>query len=116
MEFARSRMINLNPREGTMKALSIRQPFATLLCLGVKEYETRTWKTDYRGLVAIHASSIFDVPARQLCVESAVRDLLAAAGYRTPLALPLGKILGVARLVDCVPTAALRGVDEKQLW
>jgi hypothetical protein len=97
-----------------MKALSIRQPFATLLCLGVKHYETRTWKTDYRGPIAIHASSIFDVRAREVCVESPIRELLAAAGYRTPLALPLGKILGLAKLVDCVPTRDLR-LDESQL-
>jgi hypothetical protein len=98
-----------------MKALSIRQPFATLLCLGVKHYETRTWKTAYRGPIAIHASSIFDPPARELCVESPIRDLLATAGYRTPLALPLGKILGLAKLVDCVPTKELRSLDEDQL-
>jgi hypothetical protein len=98
-----------------MKALSIRQPFATLLCLGLKQYETRTWRTDHRGPVALHASAIFDVPARQLCVQTPIRELLWSAGYRTPLALPLGKILGVAMLADCVPTTHLRGITDDQL-
>jgi len=39
-----------------MKALSVRQPYASLICYGVKTVENRTWKTDYRGRMLIHAS------------------------------------------------------------
>jgi hypothetical protein len=39
-----------------MKALSIRQPWASLLVDGVKLYEYRQSDYTYRGLVAIHAS------------------------------------------------------------
>lgn len=39
-----------------MKVLSIRQPWATLICLGVKPIENRTWQTKHRGALAIHAS------------------------------------------------------------
>lgn len=39
-----------------MKTLSIRQPFASLICRGIKTIENRTWKTDYRGKLLIHAS------------------------------------------------------------
>ena len=39
------------------KVLSVRQPFATLICSGVKDVENRTWKTKYRGQVLIHAST-----------------------------------------------------------
>jgi len=46
------------------KVLSIRQPYATLICYGIKKAENRTWKTDYRGKLLIHASgdnmSFFD--------------------------------------------------------
>ena len=38
------------------KTLSVRQPYATLICAGVKTVENRTWKTDYRGRLLIHAS------------------------------------------------------------
>lgn len=34
-----------------MKAITIKQPWATLIAKGYKEYEFRTWKTKYRGLV-----------------------------------------------------------------
>lgn len=36
--------------------LSIKQPHATLICAGIKTVENRTWKTDYRGKILIHAS------------------------------------------------------------
>jgi hypothetical protein len=39
-----------------MKALSVRQPYAALICAGVKTVENRTWTTDYRGKLLIHAS------------------------------------------------------------
>jgi hypothetical protein len=39
-----------------MKTLSIKQPHATLICAGVKRVENRTWTTDYRGRLLIHAS------------------------------------------------------------
>lgn len=40
-----------------MFALSIRQPYATMVALGVKDVENRNWTTDYRGPLAIHASA-----------------------------------------------------------
>jgi len=39
-----------------MKALSIKQPYALYICTGIKTVENRTWKTDYRGRLIIHAS------------------------------------------------------------
>jgi hypothetical protein len=39
-----------------MKALSIRQPFASLICRGIKTIENRSWDTAYRGKLMIHAS------------------------------------------------------------
>ena len=38
-----------------MKALSVRQPWAELIVAGLKDVENRTWRTDYRGPVLIHA-------------------------------------------------------------
>ena len=39
-----------------MKTLSIRQPFASLICRGIKTIENRSWNTTYRGKLQIHAS------------------------------------------------------------
>ncbi len=40
-----------------MKAITIWQPWATLLAIGAKKYETRGWTTKYRGPIAIHAAA-----------------------------------------------------------
>lgn len=39
-----------------MKALSLTQPWATLVAIGAKKIETRSWSTTYRGRIAIHAA------------------------------------------------------------
>ncbi len=39
-----------------MKAITIWQPWASLLACGAKQYETRSWATSYRGPIAIHAA------------------------------------------------------------
>ena len=39
-----------------MKVISIKEPFATLITNGMKKIETRSWKTNYRGEIFIHAS------------------------------------------------------------
>ena len=39
-----------------MKALTIKEPWATLIIEGYKEYEFRSWQTKYRGKIYIHAT------------------------------------------------------------
>ena len=41
----------------TFPCLSVQQPFADLICGGIKTVENRTWNTDYRGSILIHAST-----------------------------------------------------------
>ena len=38
-----------------MRVLTIKEPFATLISLGIKTTETRSWRTNYRGEIYIHA-------------------------------------------------------------
>ncbi len=40
-----------------MKTLSIKQPWASLIAHGIKDIENRTWKTNHRGKIYIHASA-----------------------------------------------------------
>lgn len=41
-----------------MKAITVWQPWASLLACGAKQYETRPWTTSYRGPIAIHAAAL----------------------------------------------------------
>ena len=73
-----------------MMALTTKQPWATLIMQGEKRYEFRSWQTKYRGELLIHAGKSVD--------KEAIKRL---AKY-LPENLPLGKILGKVRLVDCI--------------
>ncbi|MES2756668.1 MAG: 2-oxoglutarate dehydrogenase E1 [Pseudomonadota bacterium] len=76
------------------------QPWATLLAVGANRIETRSWPTNYRGALAIHAAQGFPKYALELCRQPPYADALAAAGYRSAADLPRGKIIGVGVLDD----------------
>ena len=61
-----------------MKALSLTQPWASLVVIGAKCYETRSWATNYRGPLAIHASKGFPVWAKQFAGSSPAVQAVAA--------------------------------------
>lgn len=46
-----------------MKIITLKQPWATLIAEGYKQYEFRTWKTNYRGKLLIHAGCGVDKEA-----------------------------------------------------
>jgi hypothetical protein len=93
-----------------MKCLSIVQPWASLVVLGAKKFETRGWRTSHRGPLAIHASRKFPDAARALCQTEPFRSALLRGGYRTPADLPRGALVGAAELMDCVPTPHVSSV------
>lgn len=43
-----------------LKVLTLKQPWATLIAEGIKKYEFRSWRTNYRGKVLIHAGTGID--------------------------------------------------------
>lgn len=100
-----------------MKCLTLIQPYATLVVAGAKHYETRGWKPDFRGLVAVHAAVRFPDEERALCLREPFRSALLRAGYRYPADLPTQAILGTVELQDVVPAAQvlprLRGRPEE---
>lgn len=74
-----------------MKAISIKEPFASLIKDGVKIYETRSWKTNYRGKIYIHASKKISTSDNK---ENALKFLKSDINP--------GYILCKCRLVDCI--------------
>jgi hypothetical protein len=90
-----------------LKALAVAQPWATLILLGAKRRETRGWRTEHRGTLAIHAGRTFPPAARALCEQEPFRTLLRAAGYPGGDGLPRGALLGTVELVGCTPVEDL---------
>jgi hypothetical protein len=86
------------------QALSLTQPWATLVAIGAKLFETRSWQTSYRGWLAIHASKGFPAACQQLCYQQPFAAHLARAGYNKPADLPRGEVLAIVNLTDCIST------------
>lgn len=88
-------MSNLFGEVRTIKALSLWQPWATLVARGLKARETRHWAVDYRGPIAIHAAKTLDL--------AGAPELLCQAGLgaRWWDECPLGAVVAVARLKGC---------------
>lgn len=68
-----------------MKVITIREPYVTPIMLGLKHYETRSWKTNYRGEIYVHTA----------------KTLLHSDVTVVPQ-LPLGHIVLKAKLTDCI--------------
>ena len=89
------------------RALSIRQPWAWLILNGYKDLENRTWRTDYRGPLLIHAGMRVETDkdavewafhlAAQIYDESVIKIRQCYEQEKT-----LGGLLGSVVLVDCV--------------
>lgn len=79
-----------------MKAITLTQPWATLVCIGAKRIETRSWSTDYRGPLAIHAAKGFPGWAKQMCFKPVFNNALE---FCHPDALPLGVVLCTVELI-----------------
>lgn len=114
-----------------MKAITLTQPYATLIALGAKRIETRPWQTSYCGPLAIHAGKGYG----DLDSWKAVRDLCGTRPFFEALMpivpdfnqycdrdliferLPLGAIVAVCEVVDCVSTGLYSSVQHgAEIW
>jgi activating signal cointegrator 1 len=109
-----------------MKAITLTQPWATLVAIGAKRIETRGWQTRYRGPLAIHAGKgLGPVGGKRGFAEvyssEPFRSALLAAmpgGIR----FPFGAIVATCELVECMeidgaPTGfAVHTPDRSDVW
>lgn len=86
----------------SIKAISLWQPWASLIAAHVKRHETRHWPTAYRGPIAIHAAKRLDVAGapEELCIAALAPD------WRHTV--PLGAIVAVGTLSRCRDARAVR--------
>ena len=99
-----------------MKALTILQPWASLIACGAKKIETRSWATRYRGPIAIHVAQHKDTP--RCAWQEPFKSELTKAGMFTEY--PGGKlgfklkhngcVIAIAELVDCQRVARRNGI------
>lgn len=101
-----------------MMALSIRQPWASLILKAGKDIENRTWSTRYRGRILIHAAKGMTRDEHEdaiaFAVEAIRSDPRNAGNPKTTLRelgfafkdLQRGGIIGSVEIVDCVSDSA----------
>ncbi len=92
-----------------MRCITVIQPWATLIAIGEKKFETRSWKIAYHGELAIHAGKKID---KKVCRLEPFRSVLAKHGYNEDN-LPTGAIIAVCRLEECWSVS--RSADSKIL-
>jgi len=79
-----------------MKAITIKQPWASLIVQGIKDIENRSWKTKFRGRVLIHAAQSdfnFDGYMTSEFQREFIKDI------KKPYIK--GAIIGSVEIVDC---------------
>lgn len=96
-----------------MKTISIKQPWAYLICtprqdnpqLGIKDIENRTWATNFRGHLLVHASAKrWTFKAIVQYLTSATAEIIRTLGFNAEWVLKLhtSAIIGSVEIVDCV--------------
>lgn len=72
-----------------MKVITLKQPWATLVAEGLKKYEFRSWKYNYRGEILIHAGKGID--------KEAIKKF-----EHLKLNYPHSKIIAKVKILDCI--------------
>lgn len=94
-----------------MKALTIKQPWASLIAHGIKDIENRTWKTNFRGRIYIHSSKQPEKEGFSV-LDPEMRKIANTCPTWNPVYLsdlPVSAIIGEVDIVDCV-------VNHRSIW
>ena len=83
-----------------IKTISLWQPWASAIPELLKRFETRSWTTPHRGLLAIHAAKKKDAGAMAF-----LRAQMAVGHFPKPL--PFGAVVAIVRLVRMWPTVTI---------
>jgi len=85
-----------------VKALTLTQPWASLVVLGVKRVETRSWRPRIiaETRIAVHAAKGWTAYDRELAADLHLRGVLPVP----PDSLPRGAVIGEVTVTGCQPT------------
>lgn len=86
-----------------MKAITIKQPWASLIVHGIKDIENRTWRTNFRGRVLIHSSGSYGKKFKVNLTDEQAKEAFTTIAKECMFGcLPFGSIIGSIEIVDCV--------------
>jgi len=106
-----------------IKALTLYQPWATMVAIGAKMIETRSWPTDYKGTLAIHAGKNRRYLSRigdQFMAQQLLAQLLPEQKAKFPATwlqpYPLGAIVAICELVHCRQVDRYDWMGQQRGW
>lgn len=101
-----------------MKAISLWQPWASLVVLGEKKIETRDWDTKYRGPLLIHAAKRQDLPELKELMENYpyFAESLGMNFHEAIAKLPYGALIGKVDFVGIRQTCAIQCCDKERTF
>ncbi len=98
-----------------MKAITLWQPWATLMIMGAKTIETRSWATSHRGDLIIHASKRWTDEEEYYFYREPFHSVLRSCGITEPKDLPFGAALGTVYVQAMIRTEQLiKTISEKE--
>jgi hypothetical protein len=102
-----------------MKCITLTQPWASLIAIGAKRVETRSWATPHKGMLAIHAGKGLGPVGGKEGLHSLCRRVPFCTALQPLIGtdvnlLPLGQIIAVVELVACRHTEELEPILSEQ--
>lgn len=93
-----------------MKALTIKQPWASLIAHGIKDIENRTWRTHFRGKIYIHASTLLKKEYLADMFSKEQFNFLKENEFLENIKnVKLQSIIGEVEIIDCV-------INHESIW
>jgi hypothetical protein len=102
--------------------ISLLQPWASLVVMGAKKIETRSWNTPYRGELYIHASlgkKFNGFSCREICYTEHFKQTIGGGlGYDK---LPFGAIIGKVDMINTIemteiPQSVNSSIHSDGIW
>jgi activating signal cointegrator 1 len=91
-------------------AMSMHQPWASLLIAGIKMHEGRSWYTAHRGRLWIASTAKPVDPEEVKHLENFYRSHLKNENLNFPTQYPSGVLLGCVKVTECLPQEEYRKV------
>ena len=100
----------------SMKALSIKQPWAQLIIMGAKDVENRSQRTSFRGRFAVHVS-LKRAHYEDVGIDAIPRDLREQVKRAWERNASAGRVIGTVELIDCIQDSnSIWAIDDYWHW
>ena len=100
-----------------MKAITIKQPWASLIVRGIKDIENRTWRTNFRGRVLIHSAGSHGKKFKINLTDDQMKLAFPVVAKECMFGnFPFSAIIGSIEIKDCVVNHPSIWAEKTEEW